>query len=120
MEADPRDKLIAELREENAQLTARVTELEKQVESLLKQVQELRLQAHRQAAPFRRPEKKRKPKGKGRPPGRPPGHQAFYRVQAPQIDEEVVVVPLEACPICGGQVEPRSVKPCVQYVEDLP
>lgn len=115
MEVDPRDKLIAELRAENAQLRARVAELEAQVKTLLAQVEALGRMAHRQAAPFRRPEKKRKPKGKG--PGRPGGHPGAFRVQPEQVDEQIEV-PLVGCPVCGGAL--TDIEATEQFIEDLP
>ncbi|MHC4414136.1 MAG: IS66 family transposase [Planctomycetota bacterium] len=119
MEADARDQRIRELEALVERLEALVAQQADEIKRLRKRIEELEGIAVRQAAPFRRPEKKRKPKDRRKPPGRPPGHQASYRVRPPQIDEQFVV-PLPACPICGGQLQPSSIQPCVQYVEDLP
>ena len=115
MEADPRDILIAELREQNAEFRRRCSELEEKVEALTKQVEELRLTAHRQAAPFRRPPGKRGGKGKG--PGRPGGHPGSFRVRPDQVDQELEAK-LDGCPVCGGVVTDLEV--CEQFIEDLP
>jgi len=96
-----RDALIEGLR-------GRVTELEKRLEDVERE-------ARRQAAPFRRPPKKRKAdKAK---PGRKKGHKPSYRKPPPVVDE-CVQVPLECCPDCGGPVHDlRAVR---QVIEDIP
>ena len=80
-----------------------------------KRLEELEREAHRQAAPFRRPERKRK-QDKGKP-GRPKGHPPAHREPPPQVDEQAEV-PLECCPHCAGPVE--NVRPVVQLIEDIP
>ena len=71
--------------------------------------------AHRQAAPFRIPEKKRKTTRKK--PGRETGHAGSYRPQPSHVDEEIDK-PLEGCPHCGGPV--HKVKQVEQFIEDIP
>lgn len=110
MDADPRDQRIQELEAENAQLRETIRQLQERVE-------ELERQAHRQAAPFRRPEHKRKPPEQHRAIGRPKGHPPAYRPIPNYVDEEVEV-PLPECPQCKGPL--RSVEPCEQFIEDLP
>jgi transposase len=75
----------------------------------------LEREAHRQAAPFRRPDKKRKEQKKK--PGRPSGHQPAFRQPPPTVDE-AIEVPLERCPHCQGPVE--NVCPVEQIIEDIP
>jgi transposase len=83
-----------------------------QLEARLAQVEQ---EAHRQAAPFRRPEKKRK--DEKRPPGRPPGHPGSHRPPPDHIDE-AVAVDLPCCPHCHGPV--TDVRPVTQIIQDLP
>jgi hypothetical protein len=122
---------IAELEAENATLRQRVAQLEATLEELLRRLtqlethcEELERAAHRQAAPFRRPEKKRQPPETQRRIGRPAGHPPAWRHVPAHIDETIAVpLPHDAagqscCPQCGGAVE--DVQPCTQYIEDLP
>lgn len=84
----------------------------RQLEERLEQAQR---QAHRQAAPFRRPETARHP-NPGRP-GRKKGHAGSFRPVPDRVDE-AVHVPLEGCPHCGGAVSRKQ--PLVQYIEEIP
>lgn len=77
--------------------------------------EELERQAHRQAAPFRRPPDKRSKKK--RKPGRRKGHPPSYRPRPERIDE-YAEVPLECCPNCQGPVD--DVRPVRQVVQDIP
>lgn len=124
MDADSRDARIRELEAENAQLRAtieellkRITALEARNQELIARCEELERAAHRQAAPFRRPEKKRKPPEQQRRIGRPPGHKPAWRRRPEHIDEEIIV-PLERCPHCGDALQ--NIAPCEQFIEDLP
>lgn len=117
MEADPRDARIRELEAENAQLRATIEELLKRIRQLEQRCEELERTAHRQAAPFRRPDKKRKPPEQHRSIGRPKGHPPAWRQRPDQIDDEITV-PLRQCPHCGDPV--HGVTPCEQFIEDLP
>lgn len=100
----------------------RIRELEAQVEALRQelarvqeQLEQLQREAHRQAAPFRRPAQERKAvKGT---PGRKPGHAGSYRPRPPTIDE-TVEVPLACCPHCHGPL--TDVRPVRQIIEDIP
>ena len=96
-----RDALIEGLRR-------RVTELQRCLD-------ESQREAHRQAAPFRRPEAKRKQTK--RRPGRKTGHKPSYR-KPPALVDECAKVPLERCPDCGGPV--HDVRPVRQVIEDIP
>ena len=92
----------------------RQAQQQKQVEELERRVEELEREAHRQAAPFRRPEEQRS--RNPRSPGRPKGHPGSYRKPPRQVDAEVRVS-LPQCPQCGGAVE--KVRSREQIVEEL-
>jgi hypothetical protein len=102
--------------------TKRIEQLEQQIkdlndrnDGLSGKVEELERKAARQAAPFRIEDKNRAAHPKK--PGRPKDHPGSCRVVPGQVDEEIVV-PLESCPECGGQVTAR--RQVVQYIEELP
>lgn len=101
-------QLIDELRQEIARLKA-------DNDDQNRRLAELERAAHRQAAPFRVDEKKRKRTRKK--PGRPKGHPGAYRVQPTNVDDEIDV-PLEGCPHCGGPV--HGVTALDQFIEDIP
>lgn len=117
MEADPRDERIRQLEATIEQLLERIRQLEARCE-------ELERAAARQAAPFRRPEAKRKPPGTHRRAGRAIGHAAAWRARPEQIDEEIdAPLPRDpagaaCCPHCAGRV--GDVRACEQFIEDLP
>jgi len=98
-------------RERDAVLEA----LRRRLGELEKRIEELEREGHRQAAPFRRPEKKRK-EAKAKP-GRKKGHKPSYRKPPPTVDE-FAQVPLDRCPDCGGPV--HDVRPVEQIIEDIP
>ena len=85
------------------------------VSDLQQQVEKLEQEAHRQAAPFRKPEAKRK-ENKGKP-GRKKGHPPAHRQPPPTVDEHVEV-PLPQCPHCQGQL--TKLRPIEQIIEDIP
>lgn len=95
--------LIAELTEENNQLKARLQELERK--------------SARQAAPFRRRDRKKVDPDKKKRPGRKPGHPGAYR-RVPDHVDEAVEVTLSCCPHCLGNVE--NAAPLTQYIEEIP
>jgi len=82
---------------------------------LTEQLEAAQRAAHRQAAPFRRPEAQRSAQP-GRP-GRPPGHAAAVRPKPAHIDHHEQV-PLPACPQCQGPLTDR--RSLTQYIEELP
>lgn len=93
--------IVESLQDENKKLCDRIDGLEREVK--------------RPAAPFRIPDKKKKAKpGK---PGRPKGHKGSFRPRPQQIDE-IIEVPLERCPDCGGPLE--GVTALEQYIEEIP
>lgn len=71
--------------------------------------------SHRQAAPFRIEEGKKKQEKNQ--PGRKKGHKGSYR-NIPQSIDETIEVKLHSCPHCGNKIEPlRAIE---QYIEELP
>ena len=104
-----------QLRAENEQLRAENQQLRAENQQLREQLDDLQVQALRQAAPFRVPEQRRKEEKK--PPGRKEGHPGSCRRLPDQIDHEIVVE-LNCCPKCGGPVE--DVRPVEQYIEEIP
>jgi hypothetical protein len=104
------------------QLTLALVRLKRELEEARIQIQKqdeqleaLQRQAHRQAAPFRRPETQRSAQP-GRP-GRKAGHAGCCRPKPEQVDERIRVN-LDCCPHCQGPVcEKQS---CTQYIEEIP
>lgn len=103
------------LQSQVAQLSALVDELRQRDAAMQQRLEELERQAHRQAAPFRRPQEKRG--GSGKPPGRPKGHPPSHRPKPPDIDEHVIVL-LERCPHCNAKVTDQQA--VEQIIQDLP
>lgn len=101
-------EIIDEQKDQNKKLKGRLAEMEKEMEELTRQM-------HRQAAPFGRPEEKRKKNPKR--PGRKTGHPGSYR-PTPQSVDRHVDVPLEECPHCAGSI--TEVQEVEQYIEELP
>jgi transposase len=103
----------AQLRADNEALrkeNARLIEENKDLKRRLEQAQRAR---KRQAAPFRRRERKSNPKKPGRKPGHPPAHRPV-----PEHVDAEVNVPLGPCPFCGGEVDEHGTDD--QYVVDIP
>jgi transposase len=94
------------LKEENERLVAENKDLKGRLG-------EAQRAGKRQAAPFRRRERKSNPKKPGRKPGHPPAH----RPVPDHVDAEVDV-PLGSCPHCGGDVDEHGTDE--QYVVDIP
>jgi transposase len=111
------EQLVERLQRENAELLAENARLERQVAGLLARIADLERAAARQAGPFRRDEQKKIPPAEQKKPGRKPGHLGCYR-RPPQEVDEVIEVPLPACPQCGGAVTDRQ--PLRQYIEEIP
>ena len=107
--------VIEQLRRQVATLEARIRELDDQTRGLQQRVEQAERTAARQAAPFRRDPLTRV--AVPRRPGRRPGAPGTRRAVPLQIDHEVVV-PLLVCPTCQGPV--TGVRPCVQYIEEIP
>lgn len=110
-------QLVAQLRQQIARLTAQVEAVTAENQQLRAQLEQAKREAARQAAPFRRPERQKIPQEKQKRPGRPQGHPGVNR-PVPQRIDEAIVVPLEACPQCGGPV--ANCLPWEQYIEEIP
>lgn len=108
---------LAEARRVIAALEGEVTGLKRQVEELTAALEEASRIAARQAAPFRREEKKKVPTGERKRPGRQPGHPGTSR-PLPEVVDEEIEEPLPCCPQCGGAVTDRT--PLTQYIEEIP
>ena len=113
---DPKDQRIAELEAQLAQALALIQKLQKQVERLQAEVDELRRAGKRQATPFARRKLVEKPKK----PGRKAGQGKFTRRQKPTAEQvkETKVAPLHGCPDCGGELS--AICEHEQYVADIP
>jgi transposase len=113
---DTKDKRIAELEEQLAQALAIIQKLQKQVELLQAEVEELRRAGKRQATPFARREWVERPKK----PGRKAGQGRFSHRSLPTIQPvfETKTAQLESCPECGGKL--REIRKHEQYVTDIP
>jgi transposase len=106
---------ILQLTLENVRLARELEAARAQINRQDEQLEELQRQAHRQVAPFRRPEKERSPQPAR--PGRKAGHAGFYRPKPEQVDEQIRVN-LECCPHCQGQVSQKQ--SLTQYIEEIP
>ena len=100
---------------ENLRLKEQLAMAQASNRQLQEGLEQLDCQAHRQAAPFRRPEAQRNTHP-GRP-GRKAGHSGSFRARPEHIDE-TIHVPLESCPQCGGDLSQKRV--LVQYLEEIP
>jgi hypothetical protein len=109
MDADAQNKLIENLQAENQTLR-------EQLRQALQRIEELERAAHRQAAPFRRDPRKIIPPEQRKRPGRKEGHEGCFRTEPPVIDE-LIDVPLERCPRCGGALQ--SVSVLEQVIEEI-
>ena len=108
---------VAELEAQNAVLHTKIEQLERDNVDLRKQLEEALRAAARQAAPFRRPDRKKIPHDHKKRPGRKPGHPGSHRPVPDHVDEQAEV-PLTACPGCGGPV--AELEPVEQFIEDIP
>lgn len=108
---------VLELEAANARNEQRVKELERQVEQLLRTLEELRRGGKRQAAPFSRGVAKADPKRPGRKPGE--GYGQSYRRAVPAVIDQVLEAELACrCPNCGGAIEEIGVES--QYQTEIP
>jgi hypothetical protein len=98
---------IVRLQRELAAARAQIRQPEKPLE-------EWQRQAHRPAAPFRRPEQERSARP-GRP-GRQAGHAGFYRPKPEPVDERIRVN-RECRPHGQGPVSQKQ--PLPQYIEEI-
>lgn len=115
-QVDPRDREIEALRRENAELKARVGQLERELADLKRKLDEALRAQKRQAAPFSKGPPKENPKPRGRKPGEDYGAKA-HRAK-PQDVDEVIQVPLPERCECGGEVEYEHTE--AQFQEEIP
>jgi transposase len=106
---------ILQLTLEIVRLQRELAEARTQIQKQAEQVEALQQQAHRQAAPFRRPENERRAHP-GRP-GRQAGHAGGCRPKPEQVDERIRVN-LDCCPHCQGPVSEKASR--TQYIEEIP
>jgi hypothetical protein len=106
---------ILRLTLENVQWKRQWEQAQAQIKKQDEQLEELQRQAHRQAAPFRRPESQRNPHPAR--PGRKAGHRGSYRPKPDQVDEQIRV-PLHCCPLCQEPVSQK--RSLTQYIEEIP
>jgi hypothetical protein len=103
------------LRKKDEQRQKRIQDANKQIDELRKQLEEAQRAPHRQAAPFRVPEAKRKAEPKR--PGRRAGHPGACRPKPDHVNDDVSVDML-VCPNCGGPV--HDVEDVEQFIEEIP
>jgi transposase len=115
-EPDTKDKRIAELEQQLAQALAIIQKLQKQVELLQVEVEELRRAGKRQATPFARRKWVERPKK----PGRKAGQGKFVHRSLPAVQQvhETKTAKLHGCPGCGGKLQ--EIHKHEQYVTDIP
>ena len=111
-----KDQQIAELEDQLVRAQALIQKMEKQIEFLKTEVEELKRAGKRQATPFARRKLVEKPKR----PGRKAGQGKFSRREKPaakQVDE-TKKARLHGCPECGGRL--MDIQKHEQYVSDIP
>jgi hypothetical protein len=106
-----------QLEKQRDQLEQQREQLEEQVEQLEEELEACRRAGYRQAAPFRREERRRVAKALRKRPGRRPGHTGHYRTVPEHLDESVEVA-LAHCPRCQRPVS--DLRPRTQYIEEIP
>jgi len=114
---DAKDKRIAELEQQLVEALATIGKLEKQVQWLQAEVEELKRAGKRQATPFARRHWVEHP----RRPGRKSGQGRFVQRAKPslkEVSETKVAPPLSGCPECGGKLRQRQQHE--QFEIDLP
>jgi transposase len=115
---DDRTKaIIEELRAEVKRLKERVEFLEWENHRLREELEKAQQQVARQAAPFRREERKKIPPDQHKPPGRQPGHPGSYRQEPDHIDQ-TIELPLSRCPRCAGPL--TDIERMEQIIEEIP
>jgi transposase len=111
-----KEQRIAEQEEQLIQALKIIMKLEKQVEILKAEVEELKRAGKRQAAPFARRELVEHPKR----PGRKAGQGKFSRREqpAPKRVDKTKRARLHGCPQCGSRLS--DIHKHEQYVSDIP
>jgi transposase len=103
----------ARVQAENEALKAENAQLVEENKDLRQRLEQTQRGRKRQAAPFRRRQRKSDPKKPGRKPGHPPAHRPV-----PEHVDNEVDVPLGPCPFCGGEVDEHGTDD--QFVADIP
>jgi transposase len=116
---ESKDQRIAELEEQLAQALATIQQLQKlqkEVDRLQAEVEELKRAGKRQAAPFARRTWVEHPKKSGRKAGK----GQFARREKPSLQQitETKIAKLQGCPACGGKL--CEIHTHEQYVTDIP
>ncbi|MHC4435100.1 MAG: IS66 family transposase [Planctomycetota bacterium] len=109
--------IIEELRAEIKRLKERVESLERENRQLREELEKAQQQMARQAAPFRREERKKISPDKHKPAGRKRGHPGSYRKEPDHIDQ-TIELPLPSCPHCSGPL--TDIKRMEQIIEEIP
>lgn len=113
---DATRQLIESLQQEVRRLRAANQRLGEENQLLRDRLEQAEREAARQAAPFRRPQRQKKDPSQKKRPGRSKGHKGQCRVMPERIDE-VIDVPLDGCPCCGGPV--TAVQVLEQVIEEI-
>jgi transposase len=124
MDRDQLEARLEELERLVPTLYARINQLERENQQLRdenrqlrQQLEQAQRQAARQAAPFRRDERRKVPDSEKKRSGRQPGHPGVRRMVPEHVDEHLEVA-LPSCPHCGGAVQ--NCTRLEQYIEELP
>jgi transposase len=93
-----------------------IEDQQRQIAELREEIEQMRRQGKRQAAPFSKGKRVENPK----PPGRKPGQGPFTRRAAPleEATETIIAPAPECCPHCGGDLEQESEE--VATTTDIP
>jgi transposase len=110
------DTLIAQQHQQIEQLAARIESLRATIKAQQAEIERLRRDGKRQAAPFSKGSSVESPKT----PGRKPGQGTFNRRPMPCADEvsQTLEAPLGACPECGQALE--ALQTHEHFQTDLP
>ena len=127
-EVDPRDALIAELREQVAERDARIAQLLAKVEALTARVEELEARLGQNSRNSSRPPSSDTPgsarqrkKSTGRSAGGQPGHKKHERaLLPPERVQRFVEVRPEECRGCQGRLEGEDSAPRRHQVVEVP
>ena len=94
-----RDREISRLRE-------KISNFEREIQRLREELATARREVHRQAAPFRRGDLKRRKKKSGRHKGHPAANRP---TPPPERIDRVVEVPCRTCPECATEPGPARI-----------
>ena len=113
---DLKDQRIAELESQLAQAQVLIQKMEKQIERLQAEIEDLKRAGRRQATPFARRKWVTEPKKSGRKAGQ--GEFSWREKPAPKRVDETKRAKLHGCPQCGSRL--RDIHKHEQYVADIP